>query len=188
MQSVNHGPSDEELVHRVLRRGDEDAFRALYQRHTPRLLRIARNLIPSHDPDPSDLVQETWIRAAGTLACFEWRSRFFTWLTGILVNLVREAHRKSRKADLVELTDAISEWPPPPESGSLIDLERAIGQLSPGARTVIVLHDIHGYTHEEIGDFLGIAVGTSKSQLCRARRTVVGLLNSERRPIDHART
>lgn len=81
--------SDRYLVHQVLTQGDELAFRRLYRRHTPRLLRLAGNLTANREIDADDLVQETWIRAVARLGDFEWRSSLITWLAGILVNRTR---------------------------------------------------------------------------------------------------
>ena len=189
MQPLIVEPTDRELVVRILKEGDERAFRALYRRHTPGLLRLSRNLLSDRQAvDPDDLVQETWIRAAARLAGFEWRSSLITWLRGILLNLVREAHRAEGRQSFVELTDEVTAWPAPPDATELADLEAAIASLAPGARAVLILHDVEGYTHEEIAAFLEITPGTSKSQLCRARRSVVRFLNHERKKPTHVRT
>jgi RNA polymerase sigma-70 factor (ECF subfamily) len=181
-------PTDQELVVTILKEGDERAFRLLYERHTPRLLRLSRNLLFGQAIDPDDLVQETWIRAAARLASFEWRSSLITWLRGILVNLVREAHRARGHQLFVDLTDEVAAWPAPPDAAELGELEAAIASLAPGGRTILVLHDVEGYTHEEIAAFLEITPGTSKSQLCRARRSVVQFLNHERKKPTYVRT
>lgn len=173
MQSVTVESTDQALVHRILSGDDEQAFRLLYRRHTPRLLRIARAVTSGRDIGPDDLVQDTWIRAAARLSTFEWRSTLITWLTGILVNRMREGHRREMLAEFGELNEAIGPWPEPPDPIDRIELENAIQALPPGGRTVLVLHDVEGYTHEEIAQLLDITSGTSKSQLCRARRAVV---------------
>lgn len=179
---------DRELVSRILNGGDEAAFRLLHDRHTPRLLRVARNLLADSTADPQDLVQESWIRAARRLNRFEWRSSLSTWLCGILINLVREEHRRQDRAWVVELNDDVGPWPDPPDPVERLELERAIAGLPPGGRAVLVLHDVEGYTHQEIGEFLGISPGTSKSQLCRARRSVKDLLSHHSRNVPYVRT
>jgi RNA polymerase sigma factor (sigma-70 family) len=180
---------DRELVSRVLKEGDEQAFRLLHGRHTPQLLRLARNLLAEGISDPEDLVQESWIRAAGKLDRFEWRSSLSTWLCGILINLVREAHRRRDRAWFVELSEDIEgAWPDPPDPTQRIELERAIAALAPGGRAVLVLHDVEGYTHQEIGELLGISPGTSKSQLCRARRAVKEFLTHQPKNVPYVRT
>src|SRR5262245_26022215 len=85
--------SDRDLVERVTQRRDEDAFRQLYRRHSPALFRIAARLARKEATSAEDLVHETWIRAFDRLGGFEWRARLATWLTGILLNLVRETWR-----------------------------------------------------------------------------------------------
>ena len=188
MQPLIEENTDRELVARILERKDEQAFRLLHRKHTPRLTRLAGNLVADRVMDPHDLVQDAWIRAFGKLSAFEWRSSLRTWLTGILVNLVREAHRARGQRHFVELTEETAEWPAPPDVADRLELEWAIAGLAPGHRTILVLHDVEGYTHEEIAQLLDIAIGTSKSQLCRARRAVVHFLNHERKNEPYVRT
>ncbi len=153
---------DRGLAEALLERGDEKAFRELYRRHTPRL---------------------TWLRAAQYLDRFRWESSLSTWLSGIGLNVCRDLWRKRNGRDL--------EWngsaEPPvlaPRTDERIDLERAITLLPVGYRTVLILHDLEGFTHDEIGEQLGIAAGTSKSQLSCARRAVRAMLNPEPRRMD----
>jgi RNA polymerase sigma-70 factor (ECF subfamily) len=168
-------------VDRVMRLGDERAFRRLHERHTPRLQRLAANLAAGSSATPEDLVQETWIRAVSRLGRFEWRSSLSTWLTGILVNLFRESLRSDRRMKWTDLDEEAIEWPAAPGADARLDLARAVERLAPGARAVLLLHDVEGYTHQEIGEFLAISPGTSKSQLCRARRAVIQFLNAGRK-------
>lgn len=160
---------DRELAERVSDDGDEGAFRALYDRHTPRLLRFAYRLLGGGDlHSAEDVVQETWIRAARGLRSFQWRSRFDVWLQGIALNVAREVLRQSRDhLSLQPERDAPTH--PPTDSAGRVDLDRALGRLSERCRTVLVLHDLEGYTHPEIAGLLGIAVGTAKSHLHDAR-------------------
>ena len=111
------------------------------------------------------------MRACKTLNVFEWKSTLRTWLSGILINRVREMHRDVRRRNEEELLDECLK-PINARPGERIDLERAIARLSTGYRHVLVLHDIEGYTHEEISAQLDISVGTSKSQLFHARRAL----------------
>ena len=121
-------------------------------------------------------MQDTWFRAARGLSRFHWESAFRSWVTGIALNRFRElARRKGRRIAEVE-----GDWEgavTAADSEGRLDLERALELLPPGFRTVLVLHDVEGLTHEEIGERLGIADGTSKSQLHRARRAMRRLLN-----------
>jgi RNA polymerase sigma-70 factor (ECF subfamily) len=167
---------DRDLVDDILREGDERAFRELYRRYTPRLYLASLRLLGQSEMDAEDAVQETWIRAVRELGNFRWQAALSTWLTSIACNVARDQLRRIRRR---AENDPVHQEEPstPARSGDDIDLERAIGLLPDGYRTVLVLHDIQGLTHEEIGTSLGIAPGTSKSQLSGARRTLRALLN-----------
>ena len=178
---------DRELAARV-QAGDEAAFRALYRRHTPRLWPLVLRMLGGSGarPEAEDVVQETWIRAVEALDGFRWESAFSTWLVGIGLNCAREQLRKRRRRNETS-TDGILDRlgdGRPPDTEQRLDLEDAIAGLPDGYRTVLILHDLEGYTHPEIADRLGIAVGTSRSQLHHARRTVRELLTPtpEERP------
>lgn len=162
---------DRSLAGAVLARGDEAAFLALYRRHTPGLYRLALRLGAGDESWAEEVVQRSWIRAVEGLGGFEWRAAFRTWLSGIAVNCARELWRE-RRTDLE--IDASAEARVVaavlPEPADRMDLERAIAALPPGARQVLVLHDVEGFTHEEIARMLSIEPGTSKSQLSHARR------------------
>lgn len=186
-------------LERFLRLRDEGGFRAIYRRCTPRLYGLALRLEAGASEVAEDLVQETWIRAVRKLDSFSGRSRFETWLCGILVNCHREgrrqrATRRNSSPGEVEL-EAIRDFdeaisgrrvrdlagPFSPTSAhdrgvNRIDLERAVQQLPEGYRQVLVLHDVFGHTHEEIARQLDIRAGTSKSQLARARAKLRALL------------
>lgn len=154
------------LVDRFLRGRSEDAFRALYRAHTPALYALALRLTGGDRGEADDLVQESWVRALTALRSFRGQSALRSWLCGVLVNVRRGRIRADWR--IVDAPDV----EPLAEStcrDDAIDLERAIGALPEGARDVYVLHDVHGYTHREIADLLGIAEGTAKSQLNRAR-------------------
>jgi RNA polymerase sigma-70 factor (ECF subfamily) len=161
----SHDDEDAAAVRAFLARRDESSFLALYRRHTPYLYRLALRLVGARRGDAEDAVQETWLRAASRLGDFRGEAALRTWLAGIAINCCRELVRARRRDESA------------PEEAALcgmadVDLERAIARLAPGFREVLVLHDLEGYTHEEIGARLGIAAGTSKSQLARARRAL----------------
>jgi RNA polymerase sigma-70 factor (ECF subfamily) len=164
-------PTDERaLAERFAKHADESAFRALYRRHTPLLYRLAQRMVG--DPErAAEVVQDTWARAAQNLSAFRWESRLSTWLAGIAINRSREELRRRGPTESIkaELADAAT---PGARVGDCIDLERAIQQLPEGYREVLLLHDVEGYTHEEIGQALQIEPGTSRSQLTRARAAV----------------
>ena len=157
---------EREDVRRFLARRDEASFRSLYRAHTPLLYALALRLCRGRRFDAEDIVQETWIRAVSGLAGFRWESALSTWLCGIAVRCFREQTRMRRE-------EPVPEREPPPRSSNGaepdLDLERGVAGLAPGYREVLLLHDVHGYSHEEIGNLLGIDPGTSKSQLSRAR-------------------
>jgi RNA polymerase sigma-70 factor (ECF subfamily) len=154
------------------REGGDRAFAALYEAHSGRVYGLALRL--TSDPVAArELLQDVFVRAWERLATFRGESAFGSWLHRLTVNLAltsrrTEVRRLRRVGDASEL---------PPDGGVAagsaerdLDLERAIAALPTGARTVFVLHDVEGYTHEEIARAAGIAVGTSKAQLFRARR------------------
>ena len=165
---------ERELVASFCERGDESAFRVLYRTHTSRLYRIALRLL-GDESLAADTVQDVWLRAAQGLQRFRWESSLSTWLAGITLNRCREQLRGRRRegTEPLDPEDAAQpRWSP----ADRIDLERAIQRLPDGYREAVVLHDIEGYTHEEIAGLLGIEPGTSKSQLWRARRALRELL------------
>ena len=160
---TNSGTDDRQAVESFLRDRSEACFDALYARHTGIMLGVATRLLQRTARDAEDAVQEAWIRAVAALPRFAWRSSLRTWLCGFVVNCCREIARD--RITQVERDDVVNA-----RSGSAIDVERAIGAIPPAAREVFVLHEIYGYTHEEIGEIAGIEAGTSKSQLHQARR------------------
>ncbi len=158
--------ADLALVERFLRRRGEEAFRALYRAHTPALYALALRLTGGDRAEAEDLVQESWVRALTALRTFRAQSALRSWLCGVLVNVRRERIRADWR--IVDAPD-VEPVADTPGRDDAIDLERAIAALPEGARDVFVLHDVHGYTHQEIAELMGIVEGTSKSQLNRAR-------------------
>ena len=161
---------DHEAVREFLATRSEPAFRVLYRRHSGALYGLLLRLTGGNAALSQDLMQETWLRAVEGLDRFGWQSRFSVWLNGIGVNCWREWVRSSRRNELL-VADNLDESPGPTSPGPLdgLALAAAVAGLPEGYRTVLVLHDIEGYAHEEIATLLGIAPGTSKSQLARAR-------------------
>ncbi|HSJ64867.1 MAG TPA: RNA polymerase sigma factor [Gemmatimonadaceae bacterium] len=169
---------DRRLAQRVVRRRDEAAFRQLYARHTPGLYATALRLTGSA-ADAADVVHDAWIRAVEHLGRFQGRSSLRTWLAGIVVNVVRERWRRHSREEPYD--DDAAEPGPSHDIHAAIDLDAAVARLAPRYREVFVLHDIEGFTHDEIGHMLGIDAGTSKSQLARARRHLRRMLGDEAR-------
>jgi RNA polymerase sigma-70 factor (ECF subfamily) len=172
------GPeADRRDVRAVQTQGDERAFRNLYRRHTPALYAFACRLMGGESSEVEDIVQDAWLRAVRGLGDFGWRSSLRTWLSSIVLNCCRERWRE-RPETSAEGLDA------PAVGGDLhlrMDLEAALAGLPPGYRAVLILHDVEGYTHDEIGERLGIQAGTSKSQLFHARRALREKLASHER-------
>lgn len=179
---------DRRLVSNFLSCRDESSFRVLYQRHTPTLYQLALRLAGWNVHEAEEIVQDTWLRAVEALAEFRWESSIRTWLSGILINRAREFYRTRKKEQHTIIADELAAEVVATEDFERIDLEQAIAALPNGYRQVLVLHDIEGYTHEEIGRLLEIEAGTSKSQLSHARRAVRDSLhahaagNTMRRP------
>ena len=169
--------TDQALVEKYLRGRDERSFSGLYQRHTPALYALALRLCGS-EADAHDAIQDAWMRACRTFTAFQWKSSFRTWLTGVLINCVREQNRKRDRHQEEQLPD---DWPAAiiEPRGERLNLEQAIARLPDGYRHVLTLHDVEGYTHEEIGALLEISVGTSKSQLHHARRAIKRVFQTE---------
>jgi RNA polymerase sigma-70 factor (ECF subfamily) len=159
--------------------GDRHAFQRLYTLHVGRVYGALQRLAGYDHARAEDLTQEAFIRAWQKLPGFRHESAFGTWLYRLAVNVALMDIR-ARGADPVSVRDH-ELLPDPGETPFCAaergELEQAISQLPPRARAVLVLHDIEGWRHEDIGDELGMAVGTSKAQLHRARgllRKVLG--------------
>ena len=154
--------------------GDEQAFAAIYAAHSGRVYALALRL--TSDPAAAgELLQDVFVRAWERLETFRGDSALGSWLHRLTVNLAltgrrTEVRRLQRVGDASELPPDGGVAPRAGQPGEDLDLERAIAALPAGARTVFVLHDVEGYTHEEIARSAGIAIGTSKAQLFRARR------------------
>ena len=173
--------ADSELVMRLLTRGDEAAFRTLYRRHTPRLYRLQLRFAGGRVADAEDLVQETWLRAVRRLDTFRADGQLGGWLRGVAVNVAREwIRRTGPDAAIRDDVDVASLADRSPVVHFDTDVERAIARLPAGQRAVLVLHDIEGFTHEEIARQLEIAAGTSKSQLSAARQSLRVILRPQR--------
>jgi RNA polymerase sigma-70 factor (ECF subfamily) len=166
--------ADEALVELVVGEGSEPAFRALHRRHAPRVYRVALRMLGA-EADAEDAVQELWLRAVPKLGAFAWKSTLSTWLTGIVVNVCRETLERRGRWVMLELDEDVASDIGRPTSEP-IDLERAIGTLPAACRAAFILHDVEGFTHEEIAAQMGYTAGTSRTQVFRARRSLRRLL------------
>lgn len=175
---VRGDAEDRALVEAVVARRDEAAFRRLYGRHAGRLFALSRRFLGRAAGEADEVFQECWMRIVEGLPGFRWRSSFETWSAGIALNASREWRRR-RQRDASPPREAAAPEATRGPSHERLDLEEALARLPQGYREVLLLHDVHGHTHEEIGALLGIVPGTSKSQLSRARRAARELLGTE---------
>lgn len=160
------------LVRRA-QQGDLNAFDALYAATCGRVFAVCVRLCGDRE-EAAVLMQDTYVQAWRRLSGFRGDSLFTSWLHRIAVNtlLMDRRARDRREARVAPADDQVLDLAVArtPEPGTGIDLERAIALLPSGARTALVLHDIEGYTHNEIAQMTGLAPGTVKAQLHRARR------------------
>ncbi len=170
---------DELLTIRQAINGDEAALRALWTRHAPHIDMVVRRLVGPDLDLAADIAQEVWIQIFRALPSYRGDAQFGTWAHRIAVNRTLNALRKTRRLASVETEveedSAVSE-PDPDRSFLAQSIGEAAARLSPGARTVFLMHDVEGYTHEEIAAELGITPGGSKSQLFKARTKLRKLL------------
>lgn len=161
-----------ELVARA-RAGDRDAFEELYRENVGRVYALCYRLAGEASL-AEELTQDVFVRAWQKLASFRGESAFSSWLYPLTVNvaLSERRSRRRRTARILATEDptAFEVGVPPAGTEVGFDIERAIAELPPGARAVFVLHDVEGYRHGEIAALTGVATGTSKAQLHRARR------------------
>lgn len=155
-------------------RGDVAAFEALYRRHAGRVHGVIARLVGGHGTRAEDLTQEAFVRAWQALPAFRFESAVSTWLHRLAVNtaLMELRSRRSRPQhdEDDEALDGLGVLDSAGHQTALsMDLERAVATLPPRARAVLVLHDVEGWKHDEIAAELGMAVGSSKAQLHRAR-------------------
>jgi RNA polymerase sigma-70 factor, ECF subfamily len=162
---------ERELIGRVLA-GDPSAERALYDAHVDRVFRLAYRMAGDMDR-AQDYTQETFIKAFSRLGDFRGEAALSTWLGSIAISVTLNGLRKVRRQNEREVT--LDDAPPVGRSSREAEpdlkerLNRAIDSLPDGYRAVFVMHDVEGYTHEEIASSLGVHPGTSKAQLFRAR-------------------
>ena len=166
------------LIRRAIA-GDQGALRALWTRHAPHIDVVVRRLVGRDAELAADIAQEVWIQIFRALPSYRGDSQFGTWAHRIAVNRTLNALRKTRRLENLETEvteDSASVEPDHDRTFVAESIEQAAAQLSPGARAVFMLHDVEGYTHEEIAEELGITSGGSKSQLFKARAKLRKLL------------
>lgn len=173
--------TDQITVHRAID-GDERALRQLWMENAPHIDAVVLRLCGDRDL-AADIAQEVWIQIFRALPSYRGDAQFSTWAHRIAVNRALNALRKVRRlarveVDVEEETAVAADNPQADSERSFMaqSIDQAVRQLSPGARTVFLLHDVEGYTHEEIASELGITTGGSKSQLFKARAKLRRLL------------
>lgn len=166
-------PSDVHLV-RGAQSGQIRAFETLYRRHVGRVYGAIWRLSGNDAARAEEMTQEVFIRAWQKLSGFRFESAFSTWLHRIAVNValmdIRSRSSQPGHDDADNALQNVEETLPAFCAAERSDLERAVAELPPRARAVLVLHDIEGWKHEEIASELGMAIGSSKAQLHRARQ------------------
>lgn len=178
--------SEAELIE-AARGGDQRAMGTLYASHADRVYSAVRRVV-GDDHLAEDVSQDAWIRAFEKLHQFRGDAAFSTWMYRLAVNAavnrVRSRSRRSKLETAPELRLPVQE----PDESALQQrqLARALDALPDGYRTVLVLHDVEGLTHDEIGEKLEIAAGTSKSQLHKARARMRDLLAPRRDDTEEA--
>jgi RNA polymerase sigma-70 factor (ECF subfamily) len=188
--SVHLSDSDSDPDAPLVRRaaaGDERAMRLLWERHRAHVDAVVRRLVDDAD-QAADVAQEVWVQIFRALPSWRGEARFGTWLHRVAVNRTLNAVRALRRVARRESPLDVERWDAEPAAlaaAPIPDAERAVTadaiaaaarQLAPGARQVFYLHDVEGYTHEEIAASLGITAGGSKSQLFKARAKLRRLL------------
>ena len=181
-ETVTNQANGMETDHALIRRavgGDERALRQLWSQYSPHIDAVVRRLVGG-DPDlAADIAQDVWIQIFRALGSYRGDAQFGTWAHRIAVNRTLNALRKARRLGRLEVD--IEEDSSTVEMDSdraflAASIEDAAARLPAGARTVFVLHDVEGYTHEDIARELGITAGASKSQLFKARARLRRLL------------
>lgn len=174
-RQVKH-PEDEELVRRA-QEGDKSAFEALVRKHQDEVFTLALRLVNKHDL-AADVSQEAFIRAWRALPRFRGESAFGTWLYRIVVNTAWTLRKRSRRHQAVSLEEGAFDvrdsgvTPEQSGEGAVLreSLQRELELLAPAQRSVVVMKDVYGYSHQEVAESLGISVTAAKVRLHRARK------------------
>ena len=176
---TNHAPMVDPDV-ALAATGDRGAFEKVYRAHAGRVFAICVRMAGSRQV-AEELTQDVFVRAWQKLGQFRGEASFSTWLHRLAVNVVlnarkQDGRRSGRHEEMDEESHSLAA-PGLSVPGDRLDLEAAIAKLPPGARRVFVLHDVEGFTHEEIAGMSGVTTGATKSQLHRARMLLREALN-----------
>ena len=182
-------PTEAEAIERA-KQGDGEAFEILYNLHKRRVYSLCLRMT-ANTAEAEDLTQEAFLQLFRKISTFRGESAFSTWLHRMAVNVVLMRLRKKglpvvSLEETMETDDESARKEPgaldPSLAGSIdrLQLQRAVGDLPPGYRSVFVLHDVEGYEHNEIAEMAGCSIGNSKSQLHKARVKLRDLLKKSR--------
>jgi len=177
------GVGESSLVE-LAKAGDTAAFEQLYRLNSGRIYALCWRLCGGDAGLAEDLVQEAFVRAWNKLHLFRGESRFSTWMHRLAANVALSdrrirMRRVARETPMDEAVERTAIGAADIQQGLRNDLEQAISQLPERARTVLILYDVEGYRHAEISELTGMAVGSSKAQLHRARKLVRKALDQE---------
>jgi RNA polymerase sigma-70 factor, ECF subfamily len=191
-QPNSHEPSEADAIEKA-KHGDAEAFQALYDRHKRRVYSLCLRMT-ANTAEAEDLTQEAFLQLYRKIATFRGESAFSTWLHRLSVNVVL-MHLRKKGLSVVSLEETTQgstgeEETPKKDFGTedmslagsidRLQLQKAVASLPPGYRTIFVLHDVHGYEHNEIARIVGCSIGNSKSQLHKARMKLRDLLKLNR--------
>ena len=188
-QPAGPGRAEELALVERCRKGDVAAIEVIYRTHSGRLYSVVYRML-GNPADAEDLLQEIFLAAHRKLDSFRGESALGTWLYRLATNLCLD-YLRSRAAKSRQVTGALDEEPALADRGSSrlaeqtvdkMDLERALAQLPEGCRTAFVLHDVEGLEHRDVAELLGIAEGTSKSQVHKARLRLRSILGKRQKP------
>ncbi len=174
---TEQGLIDEQVWVERAQQADTAAFESIYRLHVDRVYGLCLRMT-GNPSEAEDCTQEAFIQAWNKLSKFRGDSAFGTWMHRVAVNSVLGRMRKARRE--LDRIQAVTDISPVPQTvgdgGNFEDLQNAVDDLPDGARHVFVLHAVYGYSHNETGEMLGIAAGTSKAQLHRAKRLLASNL------------
>jgi RNA polymerase sigma-70 factor, ECF subfamily len=177
-EMVSEVIASDDLV-RQAQKGEVGAFEQIYGANSQAVFALCRRMVRS-DSEARDLVQDVFVHAWEKLTTFRGESSLATWLHRLAVNVVLQHLRASKRESLRLIegdVDSYRSRSDAPRLEAAIDLDSALLNLPDGARAVFLLHDVEGYSHDEISAMTGIAPGTSRAQLWRARRILMKSLD-----------
>ncbi|MCP3674804.1 MAG: RNA polymerase sigma factor [Gammaproteobacteria bacterium] len=174
---TNNDQIDEVMLITRVKQNDLQAFEQLYRIHSGRVFALCLRL-SANRALAEELSQEAFVRAWQKIRMFRGESSFSSWLYRLTTNVVLSSLRKKQivQVNIDDVPEQSSLTEKQLDTGEILDMEQAIMKLPDGARKMFVLHDIEGYQHNEIAEMTGLAIGTSKTQLHRARKLLQGWL------------